>query len=95
MKIPVALAATGPATLCILHKTPMGANRHRGFEKLRGKRVGGGGFRPLALRPPWRSKPYASPQYVPQSRQSPADEPVQTLAGWTVQHRLPLPSSGQ
>jgi hypothetical protein len=26
----------------------MGANRHRGFAKLRGKRVGGGGFRPLA-----------------------------------------------
>ena len=48
MKIPVALAATGPATFVQMHKTPMGANRHRGFAKLRGKRIGGGGFRPLA-----------------------------------------------
>ena len=93
IKIPVALAATGPATFV---QTPMGANRHRGFVKLRGEGVGGGGLSPpLLIRPSWRSKPYASPQYVPQRGHSPSGEPVQTLAGWIVQHRLPLPLSGQ
>ena len=95
MKIPVALAATGPATFVQNAQNPHGSESPQRFCKVEREKVGGGGFRPLALRPPWRSKPYASPQYVPQSRQSPADEPVQILAGWTVQHRLPLPSSGQ